>query len=206
VVIGTNNKEPVYDATNKCEYVTSVVTQATQVARKYALNEGMYTKGDPQAMVKVAVIGADTVLKGRIFKSAYGTAPTVGTNTVTSGDGLGITCAVAGTGCTGIAYNTTYYCRTGSNMGMYRIGYDTGTTLQAHTFYIPFPYDIAIGDTFCAVNVAVGHTLLTFDALGLYVDGQAAQSASNRVQVLELDLTVPGQEYVLFRFGNPLVG
>ena len=203
VVVGTNNKDPLYDSTYKCEYISSAPTVAGQLARKYALVEGMHGKGDPQAMVKVAVIGADTVLRGRIFKSAYGTAPTVGTVT-TGAAGTGYTCS-AGLGLTRIAYNSTHFCRSGANMGIYRIGYDAGTTAAAVTFYNYYPYTISAGDTFVCVNVAQGHTLMTFDALGLYVDGQAAQTASNRVQVLEIDLSVAGNESVLFRYGNPLV-
>jgi hypothetical protein len=200
VVIGTNNKEPVYDATYKAEYITSVNTQATLLARKWALAEGMWAKGDSQAMVQIAVIGPSTVLKGRIFAGAYGTAPTVGTCSAISTDGLSVTCGTAGLGLTRIAYNSTIYCRTGANAGLYRISYDTDTTLNATTLYIPFPYDTAVGDTFVSVNAAVGQTLLTFDALGTYINGQAAQSASNRVNMLELDLSVAGQESAIFSF------
>ena len=209
VVVGNNNKEPVFDATYKAEYITSVNTQADLLARKWAgigmTGGGMWVPSDPMAMVKVDLIGPDTVLKGRIFAGTYGVAPTVGTVSATSGTGLTYTCAVAGLGVTRIAYNSTHYCRTGANQGLYRVSYDTGTTLQATTFYIPMPQDIVVGDTFVCVNAALGHTLLTFDALGTYIDGQAAQTYNNMVNVIDIDLRNAGEEYCLFNFGNPWI-
>jgi hypothetical protein len=197
VVVGTNNKEPVYDSTYKCEYISSAVSQATQLARKWALAEGMYSKGDPQAMVKVAVIGPQTVLKGRMFNAAYGTALSTSTIGTTSSDGLTLT---ASHPFTTIAYNTTFYCRSGLNRGLYRIVRSASAT--APTLYNPFPYDPTAGDVFVGVNAAVGNTLLTFDALGLYVNAQAAQTASNRVNLLEMDLATSGSEYVIFSFST----
>jgi len=206
VVVGTNNKEPLFSSTYNSEYITSAVTQATQVARKSAgLGEGgaMYVPGEVRAMVKVAVIGPNTILKGRIFAGAYGTAPTVGV--VTTGTaGTGYTCS-GGLGLTRIAYNSTSYFRTGLNSGLYTIGYDTGATTAAVTFYLYTPYAISAGDTVVCVNVAQGITNLTFDALGTYVDGQAAQAATQVVEVLELDLSVAGSESVLFRFNPRLI-
>ena len=203
VVVGTNNKEPVFNSTYKCEYITSAVTQATMVARIWAGAEGsMSTKGDPTAMVEVAVISPETVLKGRIFNAAYGTA--LATGIVTTGTaGTGFTCA-AGLGLTRIAYNSTHYCRSGLNKGIYRISYDTGTTAQATTVYLYYPYAISAGDVFVTVNLAQGITNITFDALGTYIDGQAAQTATQVARVLEIDLSVAGQEYALFQF-NPRV-
>lgn len=206
VVVGTNNKEPVFNSTYKAESITSLVTQATQIVNKAAgLGDGggMFVPADPRAYVKVAVIGADTVLKGRIFAGTYGTAPTVGTVT-TGSAGTGYTCS-GGLGLTRIAYNSTHFCRVGLNSGLYVIGYDTGSTAQATTFYMYLPYAIAAGDQFVCVNIVQGITNLTFDALGTYVDGQAAQTATQVVDVLELNLSVAGSEYVIFRFNPRLI-
>jgi hypothetical protein len=204
VVVATNNATPVFDTTYKAEYITSVNTQATELARDWRGVEGMTAKGDPQAMVQVAVIGGDTILKGRIFRAAYGTALSTGIVTTGSSDGLSYTCS-AGLGLTRIAYNSTHYCRSGANMGLYRISYDTDTTGNATTLYNPFPYDISAGDVMVACNVAVGITNLTFDSLGTYVNGQAAQTATQVVQVLELNLRDSGSEYVIFRFNPRLI-
>jgi hypothetical protein len=208
VVVGTNNKEPVFSTTANSEYITSAVDQAGVTARKSAgLGEmgGMYVPGDNRAYVKVAVIGADTVLKGRLFAGAYGTALTVGTVSTGSGTGAGYTCAVAGLGVTRIAYNSTHFFRTGLNSGLYNVSYDTGSTLQATTFYAYWPFDITVGDKVVCVNLAQGITNITFDALGLYVDAQAAQTATQVAEILEINLSVAGSEYVIFRFNPRLV-
>jgi len=122
VVVGTNNKEPVFDSTYKAEYITSVQSQANLLARKWAYASTgtgtMFGPHDPQAMVKVAVIGPQTVLKGRIFTTTYGVAPTVVTVTLGSTTGAGYTAGAADF--TPVAYNATTYCRTGANRGLYR--------------------------------------------------------------------------------------
>ena len=197
VVVGTNNKEPVFDSTYKCEYITSAVTQATMVARKFAGAEGMYSKGDSAAMVKVAVIGPCTVLKGRMFNATYGTALSTSTIGTTSSDGLTLTAAHP---FTTIAYNSTFYCRSGLNRGLYRIV--RSASASAPTLYLPYPYDPTAADVFVGANAAVGNTLLTFDALGTYINAQAAQTASNRVNVLELNMETSGSEYVIFSFST----
>lgn len=207
VVVGTNAKEPTFNSTYNAEQITSQVTQATMVAQKLSFgnDSGQYNIADPTAMVKVAVIGPDTVLKGRLFNTTYGTALSVGTVSTGSTTGAGFTCATVGTGQTSIAYNTTYQFRTGANVGIQRIGYDTGASTGAKTVYLYFPYDIAVGDTVVAVNLAQGITNITFDALGTFVDAQAAQTATQVAEILEINLRESGREYVIFRFNPRLI-
>lgn len=200
VVVGTNNKAPVFDSTYKCEYITSAVTQATMLARKSALlgdGGGMHYPSDSAAFVKVAVIGPCTVLKGRIFAGAYGTALSTSTIGTTSTDGLTLTATHP---FTTIAYNSTFTGRTGLNKGISRVV--RSASASAPTLYLPFPYDPTAADVFVGANVAQGNTLLTFDALGTYVNGQAAQTAANRVNVLDINLETSGSEYVIFSFST----
>jgi len=201
VVVGTNNKEPVFNSTYKAEYITSVQSQANLLARKYFGQEGMYGKNDPQAMVQVAVLGCDTVLKGRIFNGSYGTAISYVTVTTESTTGAGFTSGAANH--TPVAYNATVYCRTGENRGLYRVTNDTSSTVRTVLHY--FPYDVAVGDTFKAVNIAaVGTCKMMTDTVGTFINNAAAVGTTNWIwiDVLELNLETDGAEYAIFRI-NP---
>lgn len=203
VVVGTNNKEPVFNSTYKAEYITGVQSQANLVARKsaYVGGAGMYGPSDPQAMVKVALIDNTTVLKGRIFNATYGVAPTVVTVTTESTTGAGFTSGAVEH--TPVAYNATVYCRTGANRGLYRVTTDTSTTVRTTNHY--FPYDIAVGDTFVGCNLpTVGQAYMMVDSVGTFIDNAAAVTTTNYswIDVLELNLETAGAEYCLFRF-NP---
>lgn len=202
VIIGTNNKEPVYNSTYKAEYITSVQSQADLLARKFALAEGQFSKNDPQALVKVAVLDPTTVLKGRIFTTSYGTA--VGVVTVTTGSATGAGFTSGSADHTPVAYNATVYGRSGANKGLYRVTYDTSATVR--TVYQYFPYDIGAGDTFAAVNISnLGTCKMMTDTAGTFIDNAAAVGTTNYlwIDVLELNLETAGQEFALFRI-NPL--
>lgn len=206
VVIGTNNRTPLYSSTYLTEYITAVRTQAAQLARDWYGVEGQYGKGDPAAMVQVAVLGPQTVLKGRIWNAAVGTAIGVDTATAASTDGTALTASASDF--TPVAYKATYYCRSGANAGLYRANtYDTSTT--THTFYGPdWPYDIAIGDTFVSSNLVVGTTTMGLDTSapgGLFINNAAAVTTTDYifVDVLALNLEKPGEEYAIFKI-NPL--
>lgn len=202
VVVGTNNKEPVFSSTYNAEYITSVQSQANLLARKYAMQEGMYGKNDPQALVQVAVIGPETVLQGRIYNAAYGTGISYVTVSTGSTTGAGFTSDAANH--TPVAYNATVMCRTGANKGLYRVTYDTSSTVR--TVYHYFPYDIAVGDTFKAVNIsALGCCKMMTDTAGTFINNAAAVGTTNWIwiDVLDLNLETDGQEYAVFRI-NPL--
>jgi hypothetical protein len=197
VVIGGNDAAPTYNSTYKGMSIASVGSQANQLARDVRGNEGMYVKGDPQALVKVSVIGTNTILKGPIYHLAYGTAPLVYTNTSASTDGLTITTAAVAQ--TPIAYNVTWYCRSGANKGLYRVAYSTSTT--SHTFYLGFPYDIAVGDTFVPIYLRVGTCKAQFDGESTYLEAQPAYATNDYViDVLEIHAETAGAEYAIFKF------
>ncbi len=197
VVLAGNDASPTYNSTYKGMSITSAGTQVAQLARDFRGVEGMWSKGDPMAFAKVSVIGPSTVLKGPIFLAAYGTAPTVYTNTAASSGGDTITTtAVAHTP---ITYNTTWYCRTGANKGLYRVAYSTSTT--SHTFYIHFPYAIAVGDTFVPVSLRVGTCMTNFDSESTFIEQQPATGTNDyEIDVLELNLERAGEEYAIFKF------
>lgn len=199
IVVGFNNRTPTFNTTYKGDYATSVSTQAAQLARDWVLAEGMTSKGDPALYAQVAIVDCTTIIRGRVFDSAYGTAPDVITNTTASTDGS--TIVSAATDHAGLAGGTTWYCRTGANMGLYRLGYDTSTT--SHTFYLTWPYDIAVGDTFVPVHAALGTCKLMFDSVGTYVEqwGDNNSFGTNYIyaRVLNMNLRDSGAEYITFQ-------
>jgi hypothetical protein len=209
VITAINNRNPVYDSTYMAEKATSVVTQTTMAARDFfGVEGGIHVKNDGVLKVQVVVIGANSVLKGRIFGSAYGTAPSVGIVTAIagSGDGSGFTCGTSGFDFTAVAYNAAYCCRTGLNKGITRTGYDTGAGTGAHTFYNVYPFTVAVADTFVGVNLAqLGTCKAMFSTTGTYIDNTAAVGTTNYIwiDVLELNLKEAGQEHAIFRI-NPL--
>ena len=198
VVVGLNDQVPTYDTTNMVNYAASVGTQATLLARKWTGAEGMTAKGEPALMAQVSIIDRTTILKANIFSSTIGTAPSL--LTMTTGSAAGLTGFVHNaTAGTPIAYQSTYYCRTGLNAGLYRVSYATSTT--SPTFYLPFPYATAIGDTFVQVQTALGRNAMQFDATSCWMDNAASTNYYN-VEVLSLDLKYAGRETVTFRFNT----
>lgn len=198
VVLGFNDStNGTYSSTYKGNYATSVGSQAAQVARDPRMAEGMFRKGDPMVLAHVAVIGPDTILRGRIFNGAYGTAPTVYTNTTASTTGGTVTTSAVGN--SPIAYNHTWYCRSGANLGLYRTAYSTSTT--SHTFYITFPRYIAVNDTFVPVFLRLGTCAAQFDSASTYIE-QMPDLSSNYylIDVLELHMEDAGNEYAIFKF------
>jgi hypothetical protein len=199
VVTGINNRTPVRDATTGLDYATAVVSQENQLARDWAGNGGMYAIGDPQLLVKVALISPCTLLEGPIFNAAYGTACATVTDTG-GADTTGYTTA----GTTGAAPFTpvanvcTAYCRTGANAGLYRTTNDVSTTAPDAT--TAFPYDVASGDVFVRVPLKQGLSEIYIGGPGLYID--QALTASNNFHVVckKLDLTTSGSEKAQFYF------
>jgi hypothetical protein len=200
IVLAGNDANPTYDSTYKGQKLVSCGSQALQVARDFRGAEGMFAKGDPQVLAKVAVIGPNTIIKGPLFYGGYGTVlPTV-TNTVQSTDGLLITHLALTP--TVLAYNHTWYCTKGANKGLYRTGVNADATPTNSDFYIAWPYDIEVGDTFRYCCLRLGYTKAQFDTQATYIEQSAVSYASNDygIEVLEINLAVSGQEYAIFKF------
>ena len=205
VITGTNNEFPTFVTVGNqsLHYIDGITTQAAQVARKttgFLGAEGMYNKSDPQPLVEVAVIGPQTVLKGDIYNGALGTVCA----TVTDQDGTDAT-GYTTAGLTDAAPFTpadslhTYYSRTGTNAGLYRVGNGTSTTAPDVT--IAFPNNVASGDEFVPVPLKQGFSLPYIAGPGLYIDqGTNAVTNSYEIIVLELNLEVSGKEHAVFMF------
>ena len=203
VVVGNNNDVQTFDSTYNANYITAVITQAAQAAHATFGVEGPTSKGDNQAMVKIAEITPETVLRGQIFASStvHGTALSTLTVTTGSTDGLGFTSNACDF--TPVADLCTSYCRSGGNGNIYRISDDISTTIETND--LAFPADIAINDTFVRAPIrTTGLSYVQFNStagIGLWLDGTASPATDYFIiDVLDLDLSNPGHENVIFRF------
>jgi hypothetical protein len=95
----------------------------------------------------------------------------------------------------------TIYMRTGANRGIYRTV--TSASDTTHTWLKAMPHTIAIGDTAVVINGLrpYGIAKMQLDTESLYIDCSAALTSDYYIiHVVRLDLSVPGHEYVEFRF------
>ena len=201
VVIGTNNRPGLYNSTYMTEYITGVnaATQISRGADNWTGQEGMYVKGDPQALVQVARITPDVAIRGTIngHATTAGTA-IVATTIATWTSGAAFTLA-ATCGFTPIAYNSTLFIRDGANAGIYRITSDTDPTTKTCVRY--FPATSAVGDGVSAANIRVGTGRMQFDTTSQWIDNTAALTAdwytviTERISLKEVD-----KAYAIFRF------
>jgi hypothetical protein len=200
IILGNNNRTPVYDTTYLCNSIVGVTTQAAIAARDWIGAEGPHAKGDGAAKVEIAIVDPSTVIEGKCFDTTYGTV----LETDTDSDGTdttgyttaGLTSAVS---FTPVARRATFYCRAGANQGIYRVRIDASTTApQVET---AFPYDVASGDTFVAVPFTIGYSRMQFDAESMFIDCNAAINGSwYDVYVHKIDLETSGREVAQFRF------
>jgi len=205
VVIGTSRRNELYDTTYQTQKITSLITSNANLypaGPEMAGIEGGWGS-DQQAYVYVERIFPWTILKGPLYFTSLGTAPTVATvlNQTTGGaTGMGFTTA-ASCGVTGVASQTTIYFRTGANQGLMRVGSDTSTTVKTVTS--PFPYAIVAGDTLVTPNIRpAGTTRVQFDSLSLGIIADAAATSDYfSLEAVRLNLIEAGKEYLTFRFG-----
>jgi len=207
IVVGDNNATPVYatvsTANVKLPYITGVDTAAAQIARDWRGAEGMYSKGDPQPLVQVARITAETIIRGYFRNSA-----TVGTTCITtlSPTAVATTAMTFATfGMTTVAQNATTYCVTGANAGLYRVAASASAT--AYTYTREWPYTPATTDTFKTVNVRQGLCRMNVDTTyGLWINNvDALTSNCYLANVLKLDLSGgAGEEYCDFSFAHDM--
>ncbi|MDO8733571.1 MAG: hypothetical protein Q7K21_00235 [Elusimicrobiota bacterium] len=185
--------------------VTSPTFNSTYKGDKgvYDVTQATLTANDPvgPAMAEVILLTPTTLVKGPIVKATIGTNPERKACTTGSDDGL--TFIIAAIDATE-SYFSTAYCSIGANAGQSRI-VTTGAT-ATQTFIIPFTYDIAVGDTFCVVNVREGKARIELDTQFQGIDSSAALTNYFNVYVHQLNLEEAGKEYAVFTFdGSHLV-
>lgn len=162
--------------------------------------EGPWGKSDKRAMVKVQLIGPQTLLRAPLKNDDPLVAPTL--LTATAGGTDGDTVTTNATDGTPVAGMNTIYCRTGLNAGIYRTVYTTSKTV--HVWLSEMPYDTSIGDTFLVVPVRPhGSSYVRFgdDTYCSYLNVSETPATNyDVIQVVRLDLEVAGGEYVDFYF------
>lgn len=200
IIEAVDTLEPltVDSSTAKGSYVVGVESAADQNARNLQpiSGKGPWVYGDKQVLVKIALLTPWTKVMVPLYNGAFGTAPTVLTNTVadTSGVSGSVTNACD---FTPVANEASIYCRTGASDGQMRITSDTSTTTFTNTKALSG--GTTVGDTFVRVPYRVfGNCSVVTDAEALYFDVSATGASNNwHFNVLELNLQVLGNEHVI---------
>jgi hypothetical protein len=189
-----------YSTTYNAEYITAGnEASAHDTTTQFINPEGPLR--EQYAMVEYIPITAETVLRGPIFNAAVGTAPSELTISTGDGTGDGLDFSTTTADVATVAQFATVYFRTGANMGTYRIL--TSASSTTHEFTPACKGDISAGDKICIVNGLrpFGMCYAYIDSEGMYIDASAALTANYlMIDVLRLDLSEAGNEYVEFRF------
>ena len=202
ICIGTNRKNPVFSSTYNAEYITDEgVTGLRTSTTEYVGVEGPWGKGDKRAMVKVALITPNTVLRAPIYNNAVGTLPVLLTST--SGNANGLTVTTNACDFTPVADLCTIYCRSGANRGAYRITNDTSTTVAAWDVEM-LSTTATAGDTYVRVPIrpfGISYARFGDDTCCSYLNCSETPATNyDTIQVVRLDLSTAGNEYVEFTF------
>ena len=185
LVVGVVDASRTYDGTyhgNSSTYTTTIAT--------------IKANGAPGRVQVVLIRPFDTLLKGPICYTAYGTAPTVLTNTTASTAGTTLTHTSTVTDTADDL--ATLYMRTGANAGLSRVITTVNTTSQVAT--IPFPNTIAVGDTGLKVACVLGFGAMNIIATADCIDGDNALSSHWGVYYHEINCQEAGKEYAIFSF------
>jgi len=192
IVTGVVDGSRTYNSTYNGDRSTYTTTQATIAS-------------DGPGEVQVTIIRPwATMIKGPICYSAYKTAPTL--LTATSADSTGLAVTDTGNAITDTADDfSTIYCRTGANRGVSRV-VTTTTSTTVHTVTIPFPYGIAIGDTFVKVAMTLGLSGIDILSTADCINGDVAANFFP-AYIHEINLEEAGKEYAVFSLisGNYVV-
>lgn len=203
LVIGTNAKTPSFNTTYNTEQITYASPNAATVNDDtYFGTQGPWARGDNLAMVKVAILDPSLTLRSPLYQSSsvVGTAPTVGT---VSASTSGLTATTGTVGLVGVASQSTVYFRTGNATGAYRITDDVSATV--HAWDIPLSSTGAnaqLNDTLVKVNLRpMGKCRAQISNEALWINSGASVTTNYfSIDVIRLDLSQAGAEYVDFRF------
>jgi len=195
VVVGTNKRTPTFSSSYSAEYITYVAPSSATSGDYFGV-EGPWAKGDLQAMVEVAIITSETVLKAPLYNAAWGTAPT---ELVVASGASTLGCTTNTNEASGIASESTIYFRTGAAAGAYRITDDTSPT--GHTWDSATVTTCAVADTCVKVNLRPnGQCKMMPDSEAMYIDVNAECTTNYfLINVVSLDLSEAGKETVEFQ-------
>ena len=199
VVVGNNLYNQTFDTTQNATSITDATPLASTT--EFRNVEGVWAKGDKQAMVQIALITPETILRGPLYNAAVGTAPTL--LTATTAVAAGTSAVTNATDVAGVDNLATVYFRSGANAGAYRITSDTDDGTTALTWDKPTTSPVAIGDTCVRVPIrALGPTYAQLDAEATYINVAATPATDYYIlDIVKLDLSVAGKEHAYFKFG-----
>ena len=201
IVVGNNNKTPVYNSTYRADYITDATPKASTTV--FTGVEGPWSKGDKQAMVQIAILTPTSVVRGNIWRGAVGTA--LPENTVKASNAHYANCTIDSTPKSFMKlmprhYNTAYF-RTGANAGTYRLldsASTIGLTWDKNLFASASHDDKVIIAKGLRSN---GYSKLFVDSESMYIDNTVSATTSYYVvNVLRLDLREQGKEFCDFMF------
>jgi hypothetical protein len=205
IIEALDERDATFNTTFQALQISGVTSQADQTARTklYASDMGVIPYGDPSPFVKVALITPWTKIKIPIRITNVSTA--INLLTVTSvgvADGTDFTSNACNF--TPVQHQHVALCRTGANSGIMRTGNDTSATVFETTGKLPFPFDIAVNDTFVRVPYrAVGESFVGLDAEAIFANGASTSASDHFVfNVLELVLDVAGAEHMIGTFSS----
>lgn len=197
VVIGNNNRRPVFNSTAMAEYITDASPLAS-TTEFVSTGSSEYPMGGREAMVKVDVIDPCTVLRGNLWLDAPGAAPTVVTTTAANS----VSCTTGACDVATVEGWATIYFRTGPAAGTYR-QLNSTTSTTAHTWNKPTQTAVAIGDTAVIVNIrawGISHANLVATYLtGFDIDHECSTDYFG-IDVVRLNLAEANKEVVDFRW------
>ena len=202
ICIGTNRRNPVFSSTYNAEYITDPgVTGVRADTTEYVGVEGPYGKGSGLAMVKIALITKDTVLRAPIRDGAIGSR--ISLLTSSAGNANGLTVTTGACDFTPVANLCTIYARTGVNAGQYRITDDTSTTVAAWDREM-LVTTVATGETYVRVPLrpqGVSYVTIGDGTVASFVSAASTPATDyDIIHVVRLDLREAGNEYVEFTF------
>lgn len=202
IVIGNNNRKPLYDITGLCEYITSATPHDS--TSEFVLTGGPYILGGREAMAKIDIIDPCTVIRSRLVDADMSTAPTVSVASAAVGAGTSVVGAAAASVASIQGFSTVYF-RTGANRGTYRVN-DAAASTTSFTWDTPTYKDVAAGDTFVMVNIlpfgsSKCQLLATYSTA--FDINEACTSHYFYIDVYRLDLSEQYKEYVEFRWSAP---
>ena len=180
----------------------STYNYATQATIAANLGTGLTGGGEVDV---TKIVPFDTLVRGPIYNTVWGTALTELVVTTASSGGTAIT--AAGDAITDMtdAFPTAY-CRSGANRGQYRV-VTTCTSTTVSTVVIPFPYGIEEGDVFVVAACRLGWGSMQLCTAADAIDGDIIQTSYHPVDYHEINLEEKGKEYAVFStiagFGAP---
>lgn len=201
VIIGTNNRKPLYSKTGgiNTEYITYATPHDS--TSEFVLTGGPYISGGREPFVKVNVVDPTTVLKVNLVDDTTTSAPVAPVvGTVTTGNSAGTGCTTGAMSVASVPGYSTMYFRTGANKGTYRLVYSTHATV--HTWTTPTYADVTAGDTCVLVDLplfGLGAAQLSNYSLSFDINADIS-SDGYQINVLRLDLAEADKEYVEFQW------